>query len=62
MRRSMACFKKMNIKADPYVKNPTKYHFDFEQIVIPQSNILFEWKVLFHEIIGYYTYMILGYI
>ncbi len=62
MRRSMACFKKMNIKADPYVKNPTKYHFDFEQIVIPQSNILFEWKVLFHEIIGYYTYIIVGYI
>ena len=62
MRRSLACFKKMNIKADPFVKKPTKYHFDLEQIIIPQSNVLFEWKVLFHEIIGYCAYKVLGYI
>ena len=62
MRRSVACFKKMNIKTDPYVKKPTRYHFDLEQIIMPQSNVLFKWKVLFHEIIGYYAYIIVGYI
>ena len=62
MRRSVACFNKMNIKTDPYVKKTTKNHFDLEQIIIPQSNILFNWKVLLHEIIGYYTYMLVGYI
>ena len=62
MRRSVACFKKMNFKTDPYVKKSTKYHFDLEEIIMPQSNVLFEWKVLFHEIIGYYTYLLVGYI
>ena len=61
MRRTLACFNKLKINIDPYVKKPSKKHFDLEGIIIPQSNILFNWKIIFHEIIGYYTYKIMGY-
>ena len=62
MRRSMACFYKTSLNVEPYVKKASKSHFDLETIIIPQSNILFKWKVLLHEIVGYYTYKLVGYI
>ena len=62
MRRTIACFDKTNIKVDPYVKNPSIKHFDLEKIIIPQSHILFKWKILLHEIFGYFTYKLMGYI
>ena len=62
MRRSLACFKKTNLHADPYVKKPLIEHFDLEYIIVPQSSALFSWKVLLHEIAGYYTYKIVNYI
>ena len=62
MRRSLACFKKTNLHADPYVKKPLIKHFDLEYIIVPQSSALFSWKVLLHEIAGYYTYKIVNYI
>ena len=62
MRRSLACFKRTHLKIYPFVKKSHIKHFDLEWILIPQSNILFEWKVLFHEMIGYITYKIIGYI
>jgi len=62
MRRSMACFHSTSLKADPFVKKADKSHFDLEEIIIPQSHILFKWKVLLHEIVGYYTYKLVGYI
>lgn len=62
MRRSLACFKKTNLHADPYVKKPLTKHFDLEYIIVPQSSALFSWKILLHEIVGYYTYKILNYI
>ena len=62
MRRSLACFKKTNLHADPYVKKPLIKHFDLEYIIVPQSFALFSWKVLLHEIVGYYTYKIMNYI
>ena len=62
MRRSLACFKKTHLNVYPFVKKSDIKHFDLEWILIPQSNILFEWKVLFHEMIGYITYKIIGYI
>ena len=61
MRRTIACFGRTNIKVDPFVKAPAISHFNLEEIIIPQSHVLFNWKVLFHEIIGYYTYKIMGY-
>ena len=62
MRRSLACFKKTHLNVYPFIKKSENKHFDLEWILIPQSNILFEWKVLFHEMIGYFTYKIIGYI
>ena len=62
MRRSMACFKKTNLNVFPFIKRPEVGHFDLEWIIIPQSNILFEWKVLFHEMAGYLAYKLVGYI
>ena len=62
MRRSMACFTQTGLNVTPFCKKAEKTHFDLETILIPQSNILFKWKVLFHEIIGYYTYKVMGYI
>ncbi|MBF36989.1 MAG: hypothetical protein CL838_07430 [Crocinitomicaceae bacterium] len=62
MRRSMACFNQTGLNVTPFCKEAEKTHFDLETILIPQSNILFKWKVLFHEIIGYYTYKVMGYI
>jgi uncharacterized SAM-binding protein YcdF (DUF218 family) len=62
LRRSLACFKKTNLHADPYVKKPTIKHFDLENIIVPQSFALFSWKILLHEIVGYYIYKLLNYI
>ena len=62
LRRSLACFKKTNLQADPYVKKSTTKHFDLEYLIVPQSSSLFGWKILLHEIVGYYTYKLLDYI
>ena len=62
LRRSLACFKKTNLHADPYVKKPTIKHFDLEYLIVPQSSSLFGWKILLHEIVGYFTYKLLDYI
>lgn len=62
MRRSLACFKKTNLNIHPYVKKPLIKHFDLEYIIVPQSSALFSWKILLHEIVGYYTYKLLNYI
>lgn len=62
MRRSLACFNKTSLNVEPFSKKLDKTHFDLEQIIIPQSNVLFKWKVLLHEIVGYFTYMAMGYI
>lgn len=62
MRRSMACFYNTQLNVYPYVKLIDQKYFDLESILVPQSNILFKWKILFHEIMGYYSYKIMGYI
>ncbi len=62
MRRSLSCFNKTGLKADPYVYYLEPKYVDFETLIIPQSNILIEWKKLIHEIFGYLTYSIAGYI
>jgi uncharacterized SAM-binding protein YcdF (DUF218 family) len=62
MRRSLACFKKTNLNVEPFSKKLEVSHFDLEQLILPQSNILFNWKVLLHEIVGYFTYLAVGYV
>ena len=62
MRRSLFCFKKTILNITPFVKETDKFHFDLEYLIIPQSSILFKWKVLLHEIVGYSMYRFMGYV
>ena len=62
MRRSLSCFKKTGLNITPFVKESDEFHFDLEYLIVPQTNVLFKWKVLFHEIIGYFAYKIMGYV
>ena len=62
MRRSLSCFKKTTLNITPFVKETDKFHFDLEYLIIPQSRILFKWKVLLHEIVGYFMYRLMGYV
>ena len=62
MRRSLSCFKKTGLNITPYVKESDEFHFDLEYLIVPQTNVLFKWKVLFHEIVGYFMYKLMGYV
>ena len=62
MRRSLSCFKKTKLNITPFVKKSDEFHFDLEYLIVPQTNILFKWKVLFHEIVGYFVYKLMGYV
>ena len=61
-RRAIACFKKNNLQVDPYLKNLKQKTISIEDYIQPQSVYLYKWRILFHEIIGYYTYKLMGYI
>jgi uncharacterized SAM-binding protein YcdF (DUF218 family) len=63
MRRSVACFYKQGIIATPFsvdrYSSPRKYQFD--HLIIPNAETLFNWDSLFHEIVGYLVYKMVGY-
>jgi len=61
MRRAMACFYNTELEVYPYSKRTDINFFDLEYLLIPQSDTLFSWKILLHEIVGYYAYKIMGY-
>lgn len=61
-KRAIACFKKNNLPVDPYLKNLKQKTISIEDYIQPQSAYLYKWRILFHEIIGYYTYKLMGYI
>lgn len=62
MRRSLSCFKKTGLNITPFVKESDEFHFDLEYLIAPQTSVLFKWKVLFHEIVGYFMYKLMGYV
>ena len=63
MRRSLGCFKKAGITADPFstdrYSGPRKFEFDY--IFIPEISALEGWSNYIHEVVGYITYKIMGY-
>jgi uncharacterized SAM-binding protein YcdF (DUF218 family) len=61
-KRAIACFKNNNLQVDPYLKKLKQKTISIEDYIQPQSAYLSKWRVLFHEIIGYYTYKLMGYI
>jgi uncharacterized SAM-binding protein YcdF (DUF218 family) len=64
MRRSLACFKKVGINAEPFSvdEHSGKGQFTIDKIIIPDADILEGWDILFHEWIGYVSYWMAGYI
>ena len=64
MRRSLGCFKKVGMTVDPYsvdrYAGPPKYDFDY--LFIPNASTMNDWNNLIHEIVGYLTYKVSGYI
>jgi len=61
-RRSIACFTKNNLAVDPYLRKFKQKTISIEDYIQPQSAYLYKWRILLHEIIGYYTYQIMGYL
>lgn len=64
MRRSLACFKKEGIHADPYSvdERSGKGQYTPDKIIIPDADYLRNWDILIHEWVGYVSYKIAGYI
>ena len=64
MRRSLACFHKLNLHPDAYPVDP-RSHRNFytpENSVIPHPGALLIWDTLLHEWTGIFTYRLSGYI
>jgi uncharacterized SAM-binding protein YcdF (DUF218 family) len=64
MRRSVACFEKAGIHVTPYstdrLSDDHKFVFDF--MFIPNIGAMEVWQAGIHEIFGYLTYKIAGYV
>jgi uncharacterized SAM-binding protein YcdF (DUF218 family) len=64
MRRAAGCFKKEGIKVTTYSADwksePRTY--DFDQLIIPNSGVLEGWDITIKEMIGYVTYLVMGYL
>ena len=61
-KKLLFLFKKNNLNVDPYLKNLKQKTISIEEYIQPQSAYLYKWRILLHEIIGYYTYQAMGYI
>lgn len=63
MRRAAACFKKEGITTDTFSTDfyTTDRSFSFDKLIVPQEFCLYQWQILFHEILGYLTYLLVGY-
>ena len=63
MRRSLGCFRKVGIIADPYSTDrySGKRKFEFDHVFIPDISALEGWSNLIHEVTGFVIYKIMGY-
>lgn len=62
LKRSIACFKKQGMEVCPVSTNFITKRTSTEIIdFIPSEGAFAQWGLLIHEIIGYYSYKILGY-
>ncbi|MEO6883180.1 MAG: YdcF family protein [Bacteroidia bacterium] len=63
MRRALGCFQKQGISVVPYstdrYSGPIKWEFDY--LFIPDASTFNNWNVLLHEMVGFFTYKIVGY-
>lgn len=63
MPRSIGCFEKVGLKVDAY---PVDFYvndkeFNFEKLIVPSVDALSKWKILIHEIFGFWVYKVMGY-
>ena len=63
MRRSLSCFEKVKISADAFPADfyGGEYAMNFQFLLIPSSNALAYFDLLWHEWTGYIMYKIVGY-
>ncbi len=63
MRRSLGCFEVAGMVTEPYSTDryagPRK--FEFDHMFIPNLSIMNDWNNLIHELVGYFTYKLMGY-
>ena len=64
MRRAKACFEKEGFEVVTYTtdRHVGKRKFHFEHLILPNFGVLGAWTGLAHEIIGYISYSIAGYL
>jgi uncharacterized SAM-binding protein YcdF (DUF218 family) len=64
MRRSLGCFAKAGIAVTPYStdRHSGEPKFVFDHLFIPSTDAIETWELLIHEITGYLTYKVAGYI
>lgn len=64
MKRSLGCFEKQNILVEPFstdrYSGSPKFEFDFH--IIPDVSALSGWTNYIHEVVGYVTYKLKGYL
>lgn len=62
MRRSIGCFEKAGLKVTPFA---TDYYTQkinyYPNIFLPNENAIGKWFILYHEVLGYITYKLMGY-
>lgn len=64
MRRSIACFRKAGLDTEHYSTDryagSRKYEAD--HLFIPEPSVLYDWTKLIHEMVGFVSYKIAGYL
>ena len=64
MRRALGCFAKAGLQCDPYSvdMHGGAARASFDYFLLPDSEVLANWNILFHEWMGCITYKASGYI
>lgn len=64
MKRAMGCFNKVHLKVIPYstdfLAKPRRW--DPDKLLVPNPESLGDWTSLLREIMGFYTYKMMGYL
>ena len=64
LRRSIACFNKVGITADPFSTDPVSEEIRYtpENLIVPKTDALMMWQIMMKEWVGFTVYWIVGYI
>jgi len=64
MRRAQACFEKQGISVQPYsaMKMVGIRRWEIDYLLVPSLDNFAKWRSLIHELIGYASYVVRGYV